>query len=147
MNFPEKKPVQGGLPQKPFGLKAKLQTQRLNDYAKARLFSTRLEAIKGYPICTGGFKYRPDSSRVLLAGDAAGLAERLFGEGVYFAVKSGQQAAEAILESEHQTLSARDLYFKKLKGIHTDFFRQISFYQQFLVAGFIITCYSQKIIY
>lgn len=101
-------------------LKAKLQTQRLYDYAKARLFSTRLEAIKGYPIYTGGFKYRPNSNRILLAGDAAGLAERLLGEGIYSAVKSGQQAAKAILESEHQVLSARVFYSKKLKTIQTD---------------------------
>jgi geranylgeranyl reductase family protein len=103
-----------------FGLKAKLHPQRLYDYATERLFSTRLEAIKGYPICTGGFKYRPDSNRILLAGDAAGFAERLLGEGVYFAVKSGQHAAMAILESEHQALSAKDRYFKKLKAIQTD---------------------------
>lgn len=101
-------------------LKTKPQTQRLYEYAKARLFSTRLEAVKGYPICTGGFKYRPDSNRILLAGDAAGLSERLLGEGIYFAVKSGQLAAMAILESEYQVLSARDLYLKKLKTLQTD---------------------------
>lgn len=101
-------------------LRTKLQIQRLYEYAKIRLFSTRLEAVKGYPICTNGFKYRPDSNRILLAGDAAGLSERLLGEGVYFAVKSGQQAAMAILGSEQKALSARDLYFKKLKTLQTD---------------------------
>jgi len=101
-------------------LKSKLQTQSLYEYAGERVSSTRLKAIKGYPICTNGFKYRPDSNRILLAGDAAGLSERLLGEGIYFAVKSGQQAAKAILDSEHQKLPARDLYFKKLKAIQTD---------------------------
>ncbi|WP_300462582.1 geranylgeranyl reductase family protein [Desulfobacula sp.] len=99
---------------------ARPQVQRLIDFAESRLLTSRLEAIKGYPICTGGFKYRPDSKRILLAGDAAGLAERLLGEGIFFAVKSGQQAAQSILESEHAAVSARDLYLEKLKPIQTD---------------------------
>ena len=102
------------------GLNVRLQAQRLYDYAKEKLFSNRLEALKGYPVCTGGFNYRPDSKRILLAGDAAGLAERLLGEGIYFAVKSGQQAAWAILESEHHALSAKDLYVKQLKEIQNN---------------------------
>jgi len=102
------------------GLKAKLQVQRLYDYAKVRLFSNRLEAVKGYPVCTGGFRYRPDSKRILLAGDAAGLAEQLLGEGIFFAIKSGQEAAKAIFESEHQSLPDRNFYLEKLKGIQTD---------------------------
>lgn len=100
--------------------KARLQTQQLFDYADEKLHSNRLAAVKGYPICTGGFKYRPGSKRILLAGDAAGLAERLLGEGIFFAVKSGQAAAGSILESERHALSARDLYQKKIKDIRTD---------------------------
>ena len=53
-------------------------------------------------------------------GDAAGLAERLLGEGIYFAVKSGQQAALSILESGECTMPAGDLYQKKLKQIQAD---------------------------
>ncbi|CCK81012.1 NAD(P)/FAD-dependent oxidoreductase [Desulfobacula toluolica] len=99
---------------------SRLQIQHLFDYADEKLHSRRLDAVKGYPICTGGFKYRPDSKRVLLAGDAAGLSERLLGEGIFFAVKSGQAAARAILESELHALSARDLYREKLKAIQAD---------------------------
>jgi flavin-dependent dehydrogenase len=65
-----------------------LRRQQLIEYARARSISGHLEAFKGYPICTGGFNYRPDrwsgSKRILLAGDAAGLSERLLGEGIYY---------------------------------------------------------------
>lgn len=100
----------------------KLQTRQLIQYAEARLrlLSGRLEAVKGYPVCTGGFNYRPDSKRILLAGDAAGLAERLLGEGIFFAVKSGQQAALSILEAEQNALPAGEIYLKKLREIQTD---------------------------
>ncbi len=100
--------------------KAKLNTQNLFEYAQQRFGSNRLEAIKGYPICTNGFNYRPDSKRILLAGDAAGLAERLLGEGISFALKSGQMAAASIIESRTGVVSARDLYFKRLKEVQTD---------------------------
>lgn len=37
--------------------------------------------------------------RVLLVGDAGGLVDPLFGEGIFYAVRSGQMAAEAILSA------------------------------------------------
>jgi geranylgeranyl reductase family protein len=102
------------------GSNVRLCRQQLLEYAKARLFSEQIEAIKGYPICTGGFRYKPNSKRILLAGDAAGLAERLLGEGIFFAVKSGQQAALSILKSEQNTLSLKNFYLERLKDIQTD---------------------------
>jgi flavin-dependent dehydrogenase len=44
---------------------------------------------------------RPDAARgrVLLAGDAAGLADPLTGEGISLAVRSGRLAAESLLAS------------------------------------------------
>ena len=67
-------------------------------YARQRLGNDRLEAVKGYPIGVGGGRASAGRGRVLLAGDAAGFAEPLFGEGIYFALKSGRLAAGAILE-------------------------------------------------
>jgi len=103
-----------------FGSQARLQIRQLIDYAGTRLFSNKIEAVKGYPICTGGVHYRPESSRILLCGDAAGLAEPLLGEGIYFAVKSGQEAAFSILEADAGHVPARFHYMKKLKEIQTD---------------------------
>ncbi len=100
---------------------AKLQTRQLFEYAAQRFFARKLEAVKGYPICTGGVSYRPDSNRILLAGDAAGMAEPLLGEGIYFAVKTGQEAAAAILESrEAYHVFAKDIYLEKLRQVQTD---------------------------
>jgi geranylgeranyl reductase family protein len=96
------------------------QIRQLAEYARKRFSTTRLEAIRGYPICTGGFKNRLDFKRILLAGDAAGLAEPLLGEGIFFAVKSGQLAARAILTSEPRQATAGKLYQKLLKGVHAD---------------------------
>ncbi len=45
--------------------------------------------------------------RVLLAGDAAGLIEALTSEGIYYAVRSGQIAARAIVTHEHAEYQAR----------------------------------------
>ncbi|MCP3872099.1 MAG: geranylgeranyl reductase family protein [Desulfobacteraceae bacterium] len=97
-----------------------LKTQDLFEYAEDKLSNNKLGAIKGYPICTGGFNYRPDSKRILLVGDAAGMAERLLGEGIYFAVKSGQLAAWSILESNPEAEFVKELYSKSLKLIQTD---------------------------
>ncbi|WDP89078.1 MAG: geranylgeranyl reductase family protein [Desulfobacter sp.] len=72
----------------------------LVDYARERLGSETLENIKGYPIAVGGGRACAGIKRILLAGDAAGLAEPLFGEGIYFALKSGKTAAAAIVRSK-----------------------------------------------
>lgn len=99
----------------------KFQTRQLVEYAAQRLFTRRIEAVKGYPICTGGLCYRPDSERILMAGDAAGMAEPLLGEGIYFALKSGQEAAASILEStKGYHISAKALYLEKLKPVQAD---------------------------
>jgi geranylgeranyl reductase family protein len=39
------------------------------------------------------------SGRALLVGDAAHLVDPLFGEGIYYAIRSGQLAAQAVLEN------------------------------------------------
>ena len=72
----------------------------LADYARRRLGSDALECIQGFPIATRGHRQWPGTGRVLLVGDAAGLAEPLLGEGIYGAVLSGQMAAAALLDDE-----------------------------------------------
>lgn len=98
----------------------KYQVQHLFTYAKKKDLPSRLKSIKGYPIGMGGFRYRPESHRILLSGDAAGMSERLFGEGIFFAVKSGQLSARSIIEAEENSLSARDIYRDKIKNIQTN---------------------------
>jgi geranylgeranyl reductase family protein len=53
---------------------------------------------------------RISRGRVLLVGDAAHLMDPLMGEGIYYAIRSGMLAAEAILKSKEEGISPSDLY-------------------------------------
>ena len=56
-----------------------------------------------------------DAPRVLLAGDAAGLADPVTAEGISAAIRSGQLAAEAILEGRFDDAATRRGYRKRLE--------------------------------
>ena len=55
--------------------------------------------IRGHPVPLGGEECVLHSGRLLLVGDAASLAEPMTGEGIYYAVKSGQIAATTICDA------------------------------------------------
>ncbi|MDX1695500.1 MAG: FAD-dependent monooxygenase, partial [Ketobacteraceae bacterium] len=59
--------------------KSRVSRRKLAAYAKARLGSDSFRSVCGYPIATGGESYRPHHARILLVGDAAGMAEALLG--------------------------------------------------------------------
>ena len=79
---------------------------RCGDLNKAlELFLSRLQAGYGYEprfglIPFGEFREKIVADNILLAGDAAGFAEPLTGEGIFFAVKSGMLAAETIINAD-----------------------------------------------
>jgi geranylgeranyl reductase family protein len=52
--------------------------------------------VGGHLVPLGGSEHVLHGERVVLTGDAAGLAEPLTGEGIYYAVRSGQIAADVI---------------------------------------------------
>lgn len=116
--FPKKDHLNVGLYS--YDPSVKLPLDLLRSCVKKRLGLTQLESVKGYPICTGGGGCQFDSTRILLVGDAAGLAEPLFGEGIYFALKSGQMAAAAILQKNHSKKSVQVSYYKKLSSVRSD---------------------------
>src|SRR4030043_178181 len=57
-------------------------------------------------------KQKVSQGRVLLVGDAAHLMDPLQGEGIYYAVRSGMLAAEAILEWKREGTAPSDFYQK-----------------------------------
>lgn len=57
------------------------------------------QPCKGHHLPFGAPRRRPGRGAVLLAGDAAGLVDPITGEGIAYAMKSGQQAALAAAEA------------------------------------------------
>jgi flavin-dependent dehydrogenase len=106
----------------------KLSRQALVDYASAQLGTDSLQQVCGYPIATGGEYYRPTSPRVLLVGDAAGMAEPLLGEGIHNAIHSGQIAASAVIAALREGSSALDEFRRGLQGVQRDLYltRQVA---------------------
>jgi geranylgeranyl reductase family protein len=75
-----------------------------NQFLKERFREARMveNSLQGSPIPIGSFFRRRSRKNVLLVGDAGGFTDVLTGEGVYFALRSGECAAEAI----HSALSS-----------------------------------------
>ena len=55
--------------------------------------------------------------KCLLLGDACGLADPLLGEGIYYAHKSAQLAAEAVIQSYHEPPEALKGYARHLNRV------------------------------
>lgn len=98
----------------------KLSKQRLMQYVKKRVGDDAIHRVRGYPIGTGGWNYTPRRNRIILAGDAAGMADPLLGEGIFNAVKSGQMAAAAVGQGLSGTTSIGNAYNYLLSGIKKD---------------------------
>jgi geranylgeranyl reductase family protein len=69
----------------------------LSDLAHA--LNMDLPAVQGHFIPLGGIKREVASSRIMLAGDAAGFADPFQGEGIAHAILSGKLAARVIIDS------------------------------------------------
>ncbi len=55
-----------------------------------------LAQMQGFAMPYGNYLKKPGDKNILLLGDACGLADPLLGEGIYYAHKSGELAAEAV---------------------------------------------------
>lgn len=97
----------------------KLSKDQLFDYSSRRLGNAELENVIGGAIPFGGAKYRPQG-RIALAGDAAGMAEPLLGEGIHNAVKSGQAAGRAVVTALRSQRSFTAAYSLGLIDIRLD---------------------------
>lgn len=68
------------------------------DFLK-RLGSPEDGCYSGSPIPCRGIARRLGSKRILYAGDAGGLGEAFSGEGIFYAVRSGQLAADTVADA------------------------------------------------
>ena len=76
--------------------------------------------FKGHHLPFGDFRKTPGRDHILLAGDAAGLVDPITGEGIAFAMKSGQLAAQAAvtaLEENRPDIAYRH-YTRALRNMH-----------------------------
>ena len=69
---------------------------------------------KAYPLPYGNYLSTPGAGNLLLLGDAAGLADPLLGEGIYYAHKSAQLAARAAIQSFNNPHEALGIYKRLL---------------------------------
>jgi flavin-dependent dehydrogenase len=74
---------------------------------------------KGHHLPFGSYRRVPGKKNVLLAGDAAGLAEPITGEGIAFAMQSGKYAAEAMIDAARagDPAKATDFYLARYRSI------------------------------
>ncbi len=66
--------------------------------------------MRGHPLPYGNFLKEPVHERALLVGDAAGFVETLFGEGIYYAMRSGELAAQSIVHALRENISPAAAY-------------------------------------
>lgn len=71
---------------------------------------------KGCMIPCGNFLANPAYKNTILIGDAAGLTHPLTGEGIFYAQRSAELAALAIIKNYKQPDRLREMYVKNLKN-------------------------------
>jgi len=125
----------------------KLARADVQRYVSALMPGTNANAIVGHKIGFGGWNAQASPGRILLVGDAAGLVESLLGEGIYYAVKSGQAAAVAIERELSGGVPAWQTFVAEMRPIRTDtrlcyraarrFYRDLDFGYRALVSPII----------
>jgi len=94
-----------------------------------------IHAVGSHPLPMGNYLDPPGHGRVLLAGDACGLADPLLGEGIYYAHRSAQIAAQCIIRSGP---GARDLSHTYRRALNRQLLwelRWIKAYRNIMHAG------------
>lgn len=91
--------------------------------------------LGSHPLPMGNYLDPPGCGRVLLAGDACGLADPLLGEGIYYAHRSGQIAAQSIIRSGPGSPDLPHTYRRALNRHLLRELRWIKVYRNILHAG------------
>ena len=79
-----------------------------------RVSGESIPSPKSRALPYGNFLTTPGHGNIMLLGDACGLADPLLGEGIYYAHKSAQLAAGAVIRFYHEPLSALARYTRVL---------------------------------
>jgi geranylgeranyl reductase family protein len=93
----------------PGGARRRLRDELSRYLSSLGLGDARATSVRGAPIPVRP-RPEPGRGRVLLAGDAAGLADPLTGEGISLAIRSGRLAAEALLGARLEPRAAVRAY-------------------------------------
>ncbi|MEA2108004.1 MAG: geranylgeranyl reductase family protein [Pseudomonadota bacterium] len=86
------------------------------------LQTCRLEEIRGGTLPVKPIGTKISQGNVLLTGDAAGLCESIFGEGIYYALRSARLAGKSIMDSLSGTNMLEKSYNQKIKVITKELF-------------------------
>lgn len=100
----------GGLHQRNPDMKSHMRSY-LERHITAEEASTAMQGCKGAFLPAGVYRKQPGAGRVLLAGDAAGLVDPVTGEGIAWAMRSGQLAAEACVAALRADVPNKALAF------------------------------------
>ncbi len=93
---------------------------KVNNLIKGLHFFTEenVKKVLGHPLSSFySEEQKVSQGRILLVGDAAHLIDPLTGEGIYYAIRSGMLAAEAILQSKRNGVDVSNHYQGAVKNI------------------------------
>jgi flavin-dependent dehydrogenase len=94
-----------------------------------------LDTWKGHALPFGNYLDPPGIGQILLVGDACGLADPLLGEGIFYAHRSGELAAQAILTAIPDGNDPASHYRQSLNKHVLRELRWIKFYRNLLFYG------------
>lgn len=108
--------------------------QHYDNFLKA-LDVDQVAPRQSYPLPYGNTLRQPAHGRVLLVGDACGLADPLLGEGIYYAHRSGELAAHAIIHKKSDETDPSKRYITALNNHILKELRWIKLFRNLLFTG------------
>lgn len=120
-------------------------------YVRDRLVDPDFEfPVRAHPLPVGGIARRLSRDGILLVGDAAGVIDPISGEGIGFAVLSGQIAAESIIRHPGSRRRAEKTYRQLFKRRLISQLRPQLFYTMLLfllrpLFFSMLPCYSKQL--